>query len=846
MKLHIYGLAALSAACLLGAPPAAGQELLSAQRSEIQSLPPVPGKKLDHHGIVINPTPQSMRTDASGRLNVASGMKKKLPKALDGDAAFIGESASGPRLTVAIDRRRAARAAKDVAGAYTLSVGPKGIAITGRDEAGAFYGLQTLRQILESPACAEGFIPYMEIADYPDLPNRGVVEGFYGPPWSHDVRLSLIDFYGRHKMNTYVYGPKDDPYHRSPNWRDPYPEAEAARIRELVEACDRNHVEFVWAIHPGGDIQWDETDYQNMVRKFEHMYDLGVRHFAIFFDDISGEGTNPQKQIDLLNRLTDEFVRRKPGVGPLTVCPTDYTELWANPTPQGSLVAYGNSLYPEIKVFWTGKVVCADLTRETLEFVNPRIKRPAYFWWNFPVTDYAREVVMQGPTYGVDTTLTASDVAGVLSNPMEHGEASKLALYGVADYGWNTSDFNPIDNWERGLVELMPDAADAYRTFAIHTADTQTGYRRDESWETKTFRLADWTDADADALEAEFARIEAVPQRLRLGATNPGLLKELDPWIEEFGKLGARGRKAIELGRLSRRGIDDATFWALYSDNLMTPEQTAAFAAHKLGQLKLQPFYENMMADLGTPFLRRLSGSTPTDYAGIGTYKNSAQAISRLMLDGDTTTYYWSRAGQKPGDWIGLDLGELRDVDAVSVLQGRGTEGDLDYYEFAQIEASADGKTWTPLGGVAQDTMEIAWTGAPVKARYVRLRRHDSKRTNYASVREFSVNPVSEARLGFSVEGDAPDALRAFDNSLLTSTRTNSLAFGVKEGTKGFTILARQPQSKVSVRQYGADGNLISQSAIVGPYAEIAVAAPGVSRVEIAGPIEIFEIVPRR
>ena len=35
-------------------------------------------------------------------------------------------------------------------------------------------------------------------------------------------------------MNTYIYGPKDDPYHSAPNWRLPYPEKEAAQLQELV------------------------------------------------------------------------------------------------------------------------------------------------------------------------------------------------------------------------------------------------------------------------------------------------------------------------------------------------------------------------------------------------------------------------------------------------------------------------------------------------------------------------------------------------------------------------------------------------------------------------------------
>ena len=77
--------------------------------------------------------------------------------------------------------------------------------ITGYNERGAFYGLQTLRQILASPACKGGDLPMMVINDYPSMKYRGVVEGFYGTPWSHQVRMSLLDFYGQNKLNEYLY-----------------------------------------------------------------------------------------------------------------------------------------------------------------------------------------------------------------------------------------------------------------------------------------------------------------------------------------------------------------------------------------------------------------------------------------------------------------------------------------------------------------------------------------------------------------------------------------------------------------------------------------------------------------
>ena len=460
---------------------------LSSQRSESQDVLPVPGKKLDHQGIIINPTPQRLVFHKESTLNISEGvcLKDRQDK-FSNDLGFVTFNKKGVKLSIDFGTKVASkRGAKAISGSYVMSIDSKGISITGYDEKGAFYGIQTLRQLVESPATAGGKLPYLEINDYPDLKYRGVVEGFYGTPWSHDVRMSLIDFYGKFKMNTYLYGPKDDPYHSCPNWRLPYPEKEAKNIAELIQACKRNRVDFVWAIHPGQDIKWNEEDYKNLINKFNWMYDLGVRSFAIFFDDISGEGTNPVKQTELLNRLTNDFVKAKGDVSSLIVCPTDYSRLWANPTPQGSLAIYGETLDPSVEVFWTGDVVCSDLTKETLDWVNSRIKRPAYFWWNYPVTDYVRNIILQGPVYGLNTSLNSTHLCGIASNPMEHGEASKLALYGVADYSWNTANYNPIDNWERGLGELMPEAKEAYRTFAIHSCDTETGYRRDESWETR-------------------------------------------------------------------------------------------------------------------------------------------------------------------------------------------------------------------------------------------------------------------------------------------------------------------------------------------------------------------------
>ena len=709
---------------------------LSNQRGEKQSIEKmtqVPAKR----SVNVNPTPHVVRLlDAPALKHAGHFQSNDIQGSFSSDLDFISGSPEGKRLNIDFGAGQSAdRGVKAVSGAYLLSVGADGIEIIGFDEPGAFYGLQTLRQLL---ADYPDSLPAMEILDWPELPRRGVVEGFYGTPWSHEVRLSLIDFYGRNKMNTYIYGPKDDPYHSSPNWRLPYPPDEEARLHELVDACRRNRVDFVWAIHPGKDIQWNEEDYSNLISKFNHMYDIGVRSFALFFDDIEGEGTDPHRQAALINELTRDFVKSKGDVAPLMICPTDYSQLWADHSEKGTLAVYGRELTPEANVFWTGSVVCSDLTPETLEFVNSRIKRPAFYWWNFPVSDYCRNYILQGPAYGLDTSLTSDNLSGIVSNPMEHGEASKIGIFGTADYAWNPAGYLPLDKWERALRLLMPRAPEAYRTFAIHNCDTETGYRRDESWETDTFSIADYTSKQFEALLSEFRRIKEAPAAIRTSRANPQLIKELEPWLQEFEKLGERGLRTMDLIKIYESGNDSA-FMDAYNTVIMTDEESHAYDAHKVGTMKLQPFIENALDDMYFEVCKRMSGKVPLIYRAIGSYGNLPSSKGKLMTDGNDSTYYASGVGQKQGDWIGLDLRTSRLLTGVEIKQGRNSTDDSDFYDNCILEISEDGEMWNPITKPLKDTYEIIWKGEPVQARYVRLRRLDSPRRNWASIRSFSV-----------------------------------------------------------------------------------------------------------
>lgn len=281
---------------------------------------------LQAQDIKIYPTPQSVKTNARTIVLDApvflNGAAEADTTAVEQLRLLLKSGAQKKSYTIYIGERNDRAVKKydkfipQVAGGYYLSITPAKTVIAGNDERGTFYAVQTLKQLVKNDT-----LPEIEITDYPTVAFRGVVEGFYGQPWSHKDRISQLRFYGENKLNTYIYGPKDDPYHSSPHWRKAYPEKEARQISELVALSKASKVDFVWAVHPGQDIQWNDDDRQALLDKFENMYKLGVRSFAVFFDDISGEGTDPVRQAELLNFLHDRFVAKKTDVTPLIMCP---------------------------------------------------------------------------------------------------------------------------------------------------------------------------------------------------------------------------------------------------------------------------------------------------------------------------------------------------------------------------------------------------------------------------------------------------------------------------------------------------------------------------------------------
>lgn len=436
---------------------------------------------------------------------------------------------------------------------YLLSVEPDRVVIAGRDGAGTYYGVQTFLRLWQQQNVMQ-----CRIEDWPSVDCRGVIEGFYGNPWSHKDRLRQFEFYGCNKLNIYVYGPKDDPYHRA-HWRDPYPQDEAERLKELVQEAHRNKVQFVWAVHPGGDIQWNLKDSMAVCQKLEWMYELGVRTFAVFFDDIWGEGSKADKQAGLLNYVTDNFVRKHSDVQPLIMCPTQYNKAWSGGDYLSTL---GTRMYPEVRVMWTGNSVVDMIERDDMEWINKQLGRKAFIWLNYPVNDYCQSRMLMGKTYGNGLDINEM-VSGFCSNPMEYAEASKVSLYSIADYTWNMPQYDAVRSWQQAITELMPTASEPFRWFCENNIDlgkTGHGLRREgESPRFPQAGKAAWTE-----YEVFFQKLANEAALLLADSVNsPEMLSEIKPWAESMRLQGLRGLTVTRLAKAQEAG-DSIQFIGLY------------------------------------------------------------------------------------------------------------------------------------------------------------------------------------------------------------------------------------------------------------------------------------------
>ncbi|KAG9341049.1 hypothetical protein JZ751_019803 [Albula glossodonta] len=281
----------------------------------------------------------------------------------------------------------------------------------------------------------------------------GVVEGFYGRPWTMEQRKELFRRQQKWGLNTYLYAPKDDYKHRM-FWREMYSVEEAEQLMTLIAAAKEHGIEFIYAISPGLDITFsNQKEVSTLKRKWnvadEHVSHFGCKSFALLFDDIDHNMCPADKEVfssfaHAQVSLTNEIFQYLGEPETFLFCPTEYCGTFCYPNVSQSpyLRTIGEKLLPGIEVLWTGpKVVSKDITVESIEEVSKILKRAPVIWDNIHANDYDQKRLFLGPYKGRSTELIPR-LRGVLTNPNCEFESNFVAIHTLAT--WYKSNMNGV------------------------------------------------------------------------------------------------------------------------------------------------------------------------------------------------------------------------------------------------------------------------------------------------------------------------------------------------------------------------------------------------------------------
>lgn len=295
----------------------------------------------------------------------------------------------------------------------------------------------------------------------------GVIEGFYGRPWTTEQRKDLFRKLKKLGMDSYMYAPKDDYKHRA-YWRELYTVEEADHLSSLlyfsslfifaelrvyfyyvcvcvcpspglISAAKEAGIVFYYALSPGLDMTYSsQKEIATLKRKLDQVSQFGCDAYALLFDDIESELSKADKEVfqtfaNAQVSVTNDIFAHLNGPKFL-FCPTQYCASRAVPTVVDSeyLNTLGSKLNNEIDILWTGdKVISKVITIESIREITEILRRPPVIWDNLHANDYDQKRVFLGPYSGRSPELIPY-LRGVMTNPNCEFYGNFIAIHTLA------------------------------------------------------------------------------------------------------------------------------------------------------------------------------------------------------------------------------------------------------------------------------------------------------------------------------------------------------------------------------------------------------------------------------
>lgn len=327
--------------------------------------------------------------------------------------------------------------------AYGIHISKEEVCLYSSSERGTYYAVLTLSTILKNEKIHEIYL-----FDYPSFKVRGIIEGYYGNPWSMEDRIDAINYISRHKMNTYVYAPKDDVYLRD-KWYLLYDKISIKSILNLYNVCVKNNIVFYYTISPGLTMKYSSnTLLKKLINKLSQIYEAGVKNFGLLLDDIPKElmyeedrqvfPSLASAQGYLINKVY-AALKKMDNQCNLLICPTIYHGIG----DEDYIINLCNEIPDDVEVLWTGREICSSMINShDSKYFYENTRHKPFYWDNYPVNDAGMINEMHiGPISNRSKDLNMFS-NGFISNVMEYKESSMIPIGTICDYLWNSSGYD--------------------------------------------------------------------------------------------------------------------------------------------------------------------------------------------------------------------------------------------------------------------------------------------------------------------------------------------------------------------------------------------------------------------
>ena len=668
--------------------------------------------------------------------------------------------------------------------AYALSIKNNTISIVGKDTDAVFYGLTTLKHMLnESQAPV---LRNVTVEDYAEIKNRGFIEGYYGNPWSNADRAELMRYGGDLKLTQYFFAPKDDPYHNK-KWRELYPEEKLAEIRELARVGNQNKTRYVWTIHPfmnnrirfGNDADY-QKDLETIKAKFTQLMDVGVREFGILADDAPSPVGGYNSYNRLMKDMTDWLTEKQATYGGLRkemiFVPGQY---WGNGR-EDELKALNENLPTSTSMTLTGGKIWGEVSESFLSNLKNNLTaggktyRPVSLWVNWPVTDNSKQhLILGGGEKFLHPNVDPSLLSGIMLNPMQQSEPSKIALFSEAQYAWkqwkseeeakkvNDIAFNFVENGKFTDSE----ASIAFRELGKHMINQNMDGRvvkLEESVELApklaTFmsklKAGQDVSAEREGLRAEFAKLKAAAQ-LYKASGDEKMRAQIHYWLDNtIDQMDALSALLDGTEAIARN--DSAKLWDSYYKGLKLYEQSQTYTFHyvdhdekaELGVQHIRPFLLGLREILATEVQKVLHPDQVI--STFITNRTGVEGGLAEVTDGDLGTHALIKSPNsiKTGDYIGLKFNKA--VPLQNLTFAMGTQANpRDTFNSAKVEYLNENDEWVTLSEPSYTGNEslIKYEKLNIHAKAVRMIATSDRDNTWFAVREIAVNrPVEVTR----------------------------------------------------------------------------------------------------